>query len=56
MFRSFTDQLETPVSFISLHSGLWDLALFGRQDKFANRSTEHALSEVQMDWWMDRMT
>ena len=56
LFRTFTDQLETPVSFISLHSGLWDLALFGRQDKAANRSTEIPLSEEQMDWWMRRMT
>ncbi|EGF98253.1 uncharacterized protein MELLADRAFT_96041 [Melampsora larici-populina 98AG31] len=40
---------------ISLQSGLWDLAFFGRRNREANMTTEAPLTAVQLDWWQNRM-
>jgi hypothetical protein len=57
--KPMTDQLSRPVSFIQLHSGLWDLAYFGRLDKRnpdpAFRKADKPLTDEQMKWWHKRM-
>lgn len=54
-----TNQLPRPVTFIQVHSGLWDLAFFGRQDKRnpdpAFRKADRPLTDEQMEWWHKRM-
>lgn len=42
-------------AFISIQSGLWDLAFFGRRNREANMTTEAPLTAVQLDWWQNRM-
>ncbi|ORY41111.1 hypothetical protein BCR35DRAFT_311378 [Leucosporidium creatinivorum] len=56
LFKVHTDQLPYPPSFISLHSGLWDLAFFGRQDRVSKLSTEIPLTQERIIWWQARMT
>lgn len=34
---------------------MWDLALFGRQDKEADLDTSEPLSVPQQDWWQERL-
>lgn len=55
LVKVHTDQLKYPPSFISLHSGLWDLAFFGRKDRSASLSTEISLSHERIMWWQRRM-
>lgn len=50
------NQLDHPPTVIQLHSGMWDVALFGRQDMRDNGTTESALSAERMQWWQTRMT
>ncbi|GAA5932462.1 hypothetical protein JCM1841_000589 [Sporobolomyces salmonicolor] len=55
LFKVHTDQLPFPPSFISIHSGLWDLAFFGRQDRVAHKSTEQPFTHERVEWWQRRM-
>ncbi|GAA5876797.1 hypothetical protein JCM3774_003476 [Rhodotorula dairenensis] len=55
LFKVHTDQLPFPPSFISVHSGLWDLAFFGRQDRISHLSTEIPLTHERVEWWQRRM-
>lgn len=41
-------------AFISLQSGLWDLAFFGRRNREANETTDEPLAAEQLDWWQGR--
>jgi len=54
LFKVHTDQLPRPPSFISLHSGLWDLAFFGRQDRSNGLSAEMPLAPERVEWWQRR--
>lgn len=49
----FTSGLWNPPTLISLHSGLWDLAAFGRMDGATAGTTP--LSQAQTQYWLDRM-
>lgn len=40
---------------ISLHSGLWDLAFWGRRNRAANLPIDRPLSTDEMEWWQARM-
>lgn len=41
---------------ISLHSGMWDIALFGREDQGQGSGmVEGPLSPQRLRWWRDRM-
>ncbi|BGP19478.1 hypothetical protein JCM10213v2_007573 [Rhodosporidiobolus nylandii] len=56
LFKVHTSQLPFPdPSFISVHSGLWDLAFFGRQDRVAHLSTEIPLTHARVEWWQRRL-
>ncbi|GAA5912095.1 uncharacterized protein JCM6883_007109 [Sporobolomyces salmoneus] len=55
LFLPHTSQLPHPPSFISIHSGLWDLAFFGRQDRVSHTSTEQPLTHARVEWWQRRM-
>ncbi|KAG0142655.1 hypothetical protein CROQUDRAFT_681373 [Cronartium quercuum f. sp. fusiforme G11] len=59
LFKPMMDQFELetkePPAFISIQSGLWDLAFFGRQNRQANQTTESPLTAIQLDWWQNRM-
>lgn len=59
LFKTFTESMkaagkEDP-SFISLHSGMWDMAFFGRRDKKSDLSLAHPLSADRLRWWHYRM-
>ncbi|CAH7672410.1 hypothetical protein BY996DRAFT_4600800 [Phakopsora pachyrhizi] len=41
-------------AFISLQSGLWDLAFFGRRNKKANTSIDLPLTVEQLEWYKNR--
>ncbi|KAM0746927.1 hypothetical protein T439DRAFT_329199 [Meredithblackwellia eburnea MCA 4105] len=56
LFKVHTGQLKYPPSFISIHSGLWDLAFFGRQDRVRKLSSEIPLTHQRLLWWQKRMT
>jgi len=56
LFKPFADRLETPPSLIQIHSGMWDLAFLGRQDKNSGTDTETPLSEERIAKWMSRVT
>ncbi|KAI5475512.1 hypothetical protein MNV49_001326 [Pseudohyphozyma bogoriensis] len=55
LFAVHTSQLDYPPSFISLHSGLWDLAFFGRQDRVSKLSSEIPLTHHRIQWWQERL-
>ncbi|KAM0786895.1 hypothetical protein ACM66B_002319 [Microbotryomycetes sp. NB124-2] len=55
LFKPHSRQMPQPPSFISIHSGLWDLAFFGRQDKMKRMSTEIPLNHDRVQWWQSRM-
>ncbi|BGP57807.1 hypothetical protein JCM8202v2_005454 [Rhodotorula sphaerocarpa] len=55
LFKVHTDQLPFPPSFVAVHSGLWDLAFFGRQDRVSHLSTEIPLTHQRVEWWQRRM-
>ncbi|SCV69242.1 BQ2448_2262 [Microbotryum intermedium] len=54
LFKVHTAQLPQDPSFISLHSGLWDLAFFGRQDRAWQQSSEAPLSNERVRVWVKR--
>ena len=56
LFKVFTDRRESPPSLIVLHSGMWDLAFFGRQDKATSTSTNTPLADERLVQWQNRMT
>ncbi|POY74320.1 hypothetical protein BMF94_2514 [Rhodotorula taiwanensis] len=43
------------VDVVQLHSGMWDLALFGMQDDKTRWSLTIPLTPEQLAWWQDRM-
>ncbi|GAA95838.1 uncharacterized protein L969DRAFT_88682 [Mixia osmundae IAM 14324] len=49
------DSIADKPDFISFSSGLWDAAMAGRIDRFANRSTERPLSENDLAWYANRL-
>ncbi|GAA6063029.1 hypothetical protein JCM10212_001008 [Sporobolomyces blumeae] len=55
LFKVHASQLPHPPSFISIHSGLWDLAFFGRQDRVSHTSTEEPFTHGRVEWWQRRM-
>lgn len=55
MVDQFAAEAKEGPAFISLQSGLWDLAFFGRRNREANMTTEAPLTAVQLDWWQNRM-
>lgn len=55
LFKAFTDRLEHQPSLIVLHSGMWDLAFFGRQDKASSTSTNTPLADERLAQWQMRM-
>ncbi|GAA6061836.1 hypothetical protein JCM10212_000753 [Sporobolomyces blumeae] len=52
------EQLGGPdkVDVVQIHSGMWDLALFGMQDDKTRWSLTTALTPEQLAWWQERMT
>ncbi|SCZ97355.1 BZ3500_MvSof-1268-A1-R1_Chr4-2g07159 [Microbotryum saponariae] len=54
LLKVHTAQLPQEPSFISLHSGLWDLAFFGRQDRAWQQSSEAPLSNERVRFWVKR--
>ncbi|KDE04566.1 hypothetical protein MVLG_05034 [Microbotryum lychnidis-dioicae p1A1 Lamole] len=54
LFKVHTAQLPQEPSFISLHSGLWDLDFFGRQDRAWQESSEAPLSNERVRFWVKR--
>ncbi|BGP53983.1 hypothetical protein JCM8202v2_001555 [Rhodotorula sphaerocarpa] len=43
------------IDVVQLHSGMWDLALFGMQDDKTRRSLTIPLTPEQLAWWQDRL-
>lgn len=52
LFVPFMQQIGTPPDFIMLHAGMWDLALWGRQDTKLGLSTADPLSPERLIWSM----
>ena len=55
LFKVFTDRRQMEPSLIVLHSGMWDMAFFGRQDKASSTSTNTPLSDERLGQWQKRM-
>ncbi|SCV67021.1 BQ2448_5667 [Microbotryum intermedium] len=53
----FIEQLEglDKIDVVQLHSGMWDLALFGMQDDKTKWSLTVPLTPDQLAWWQERM-
>lgn len=52
--KPYLQDLNRSPTFIMLHSGLWDMALFGRQDLDDNHGTKAPLTSEQLNWWYTR--
>lgn len=55
LYLPFTQRMNRQPDFIQLQSGLWDLALFGRQDTRDGVSTKFELTHERLGWWRQRM-
>ena len=55
LFYPFTKSLPHAPDFIQIHSGMWDLALWGRQDSQLNQLTDVPLDWQRLKWWRHRM-
>ncbi|GAA6016916.1 hypothetical protein JCM11491_006912 [Sporobolomyces phaffii] len=57
LVMSAVEQLGGPdkIDLVQLHSGMWDLALFGMQDDKHRFSLTTPLSPEQLAWWQERM-
>ncbi|KAM0754165.1 hypothetical protein T439DRAFT_298654 [Meredithblackwellia eburnea MCA 4105] len=53
----FVEQIGGPkkIDLVLLHSGMWDLALFGMQDDKTKWSLSVPLTPEQLAWWQERM-
>jgi len=56
LFKPLADRLDHPPSLIQFHSGMWDLAYLGRQDKATGTDTNTPLTDERIAKWMKRVS